>query len=585
MQRELTGGSGFGRVSSADAARWAAHARARVLRVDLGDRDGVSGDSLSQEQSRPGLLRCLVVFLLAWPLLGQAQWFDPDWTLRKSMALQASQVEGDLTDFPVLISIVDADLATNAQPEGQDIVFALADATQLDHEIERYVAATGELIAWVRVPFVSASDDTTLFMYYGNPGAVDQQNPQQVWNADYRMVHHLQETGNNNTALSDSTSNATNGTVAGIGNNFPAFDAGGIIDGARVHPGTPSPGNAPRPALTFPHNAALNITGPITAEAWAFIEPDQPSPNHNPVLWKGRQIGWGANFLFRIAVKTDTGTMTWGVTCGNTEGFFEAGAPVFGQWAHYALTFDGTRSRAYINGIEQPPAANPGGATACSGRSLNAFPGEPVRSGYTPNREFVGQEAFLRGRTDELRISASSRSEAWLRTQFNNQSSPSTFLVFGTEQTMMPPNMVISKFSMVLSDPVSGTNNPKRIPGAVLRYEILVANEGTGVPDAGSIVITDALPDGLSLVLPANEDAVTLVEGTPPSNLTLDFDTDVAFSNQPNGAPPFDYDPVDDGSGVDPAVTAIQVTPSGQMAGDAGSGSPSFRLRFRVRVD
>ncbi|TVS17806.1 MAG: DUF2341 domain-containing protein [Gammaproteobacteria bacterium] len=570
---------------AASVLGWAARARARLQQMGAGDRDGGSGSGRSREQSRPGLLRVLVVFLFTWPLLGQAQWFDSDWAFRKSVALQASQVESDLNDFPVLISVVDPDLAANAQTEGQDIVFALPDGRQLDHEIERFVAATGELIAWVRMPFVSETDDTDLFMYYGNPAAADQQNAQQVWNAGYRMVHHLQEVGGNNTDLFDATANATDGTVAGTVGNHPTFVEDGVIDGAREHPGSPSPGNAPRPELRFPHNAALNITGPITAEAWAFIEPDQPIPNHNPVLWKGRQIGWGANYLFRIAVKTDTGTMTWGVTCGGTEGWFEAGVPVFGQWAHYALTFDGTRSRAYINGIEQPPVANAGGAAACSGQSLNTFPDEPVRSGYTPNREFIGQEAFLRGRTDELRISATNRSAAWLRTQFNNQSSPPTFHLFGAEQTLMPPSMVISKVSMVLSDPVNGTNNPKRIPGAVLRYDILVANEGMGVPDAGSIVITDALPDGLSLVLPADEDAVTLVEGTPPSNLTLDFDTDVAFSNQPNGAPPFDYDPVDDGSGVDPAVTAIQVTPSGQMAGDAGSGSPSFRLRFRVRVD
>ncbi len=52
--------------------------------------------------------------------------------------------------------------------------------------------------------------------------------------------------------------------------------------------------------------------------------------------------------------------------------------------------------------------------------------------------------------------------------------------------------LTISKTSSVVSDPVNGTTNPKRIPGAVVQYEITVSN-GAGAATATSVAITDSL--------------------------------------------------------------------------------------------
>ncbi|MCH8542265.1 MAG: DUF2341 domain-containing protein [Alcanivorax sp.] len=235
----------------------------------------------------------------------------------------------------------------------------------------------------------------------------------------------------------------------------------------------------PPPSLTFPHSSSLSITGPITAEAWAFVESGQTGPDHNPVFWKGTQVGWGANYLFRIAVKEGTNTMTWGVTCGGQEGFFEAGAPVYNQWAHYALTFDGTRTRAYINGLEVPPVENPGGATACSGQSLNAGT-EPVRSGYAPNREVIGQETFLRGRTDELRLSAAARPANWLRTQFIMINDPASFVEIGGLQAQ-PADLSV----------VRTVDTPTQNPGGIVTYDILVTNDEGGI--AKDVALVESL--------------------------------------------------------------------------------------------
>lgn len=53
-------------------------------------------------------------------------------------------------------------------------------------------------------------------------------------------------------------------------------------------------------------------------------------------------------------------------------------------------------------------------------------------------------------------------------------------------------NLTIAKTSSVVSDPTNGTTDPKAIPGATMRYCILVTNNGSGT--ATSINVADTLP-------------------------------------------------------------------------------------------
>src|SRR3546814_12870372 len=57
-------------------------------------------------------------------------------------------------------------------------------------------------------------------------------------------------------------------------------------------------------------------------------------------------------------------------------------------------------------------------------------------------------------------------------------------------------NLVVAKTSSVVSDPVNGTANAKAIPGARMRYCILVTNNRSGT--ATGIHLADPLPAGPS---------------------------------------------------------------------------------------
>ncbi len=64
--------------------------------------------------------------------------------------------------------------------------------------------------------------------------------------------------------------------------------------------------------------------------------------------------------------------------------------------------------------------------------------------------------------------------------------------------TFCNPQAVVSvdKISTVISDPTNGTQNPKAIPGAIMRYCILIGNAGSGT--ATNLVATDLLPSSIT---------------------------------------------------------------------------------------
>ena len=65
--------------------------------------------------------------------------------MRKQITIDFNQVDANLSNFPVLINLAtDAELAANAQADGDDILFTLFDeTTKISHEIEFFDAGNG----------------------------------------------------------------------------------------------------------------------------------------------------------------------------------------------------------------------------------------------------------------------------------------------------------------------------------------------------------------------------------------------------------------------------------------------------------
>ena len=192
---------------------------------------------------------------------------------RKKITIDNTKVSGssDLTNFPALISLSGNWLKTTTSdstngriendPDGYDIIFKGSDGTVLDHEIEKYdgSASGGTLVAWVRIPTLKASEDTVIYMHYGNSCVTSSlEHAEGVWDSNFKMVQHLNEDPSGTAPqILDSTSNDNDGTSAG--GSSPTIDIGG------GETGTPSA--TPTAGTTYVYvdeNNTANASGAIT---------------------------------------------------------------------------------------------------------------------------------------------------------------------------------------------------------------------------------------------------------------------------------------------------------------------------------
>jgi hypothetical protein len=136
-----------------------------------------------------------------------------------------------VTDFVLLVSITDSELATVANSgrlqssSGWDLLFTDASDSPLDFEIQSYTAATGALIAWVRLPSWALSSQYRFRLYYGKAGlTVTPSDPSATWAGELRVWDALTGadlTGNGSTLT---ISGVTTGTLIGEAGSYDGTD-------------------------------------------------------------------------------------------------------------------------------------------------------------------------------------------------------------------------------------------------------------------------------------------------------------------------------------------------------------------------
>lgn len=312
----------------------------------------------------------------------------------KEITIDHTKVLDNFVNFSILFVTLDNDL-TNCQTDGDDIVFYdKTGTTKLDHEIEKFNSAMGELVVWVRIPYLSNSTDTIFLMIYNNSHVFNSENPKGVW-VEYDAVYHLSD-------FSDSIAmNHLRQVGAVFTNSNGKFAAAQQFDGYGMD------------FLTADTNYGINTS--FSIECWIKI--DGTDTDQTFVSLPHSYTGTGERLMLNwsddVALARTYNTSNNGA---NTYGF----SPINDNVWHYLVhTYDNQTTNLYIDGQLE-------GSDPYSG---------VIQCYY--NRFFIGregdygaakwQETVLLGLIDEVTVSKNVFSAAQISTEYNNQHDPSEF--------------------------------------------------------------------------------------------------------------------------------------------------------------
>jgi hypothetical protein len=293
------------------------------------------------------------------------------------------------------------------------------------------------------VPNLSSTSNTVFYLGYGNPAiGTDQSNPAGTWDSNYKAVFHMAD-NLPTTAIKNSVgANASN--VA----NTSVKTTTGQVDGALAYNGT-------NDGTSFPID--LSAVHDIMISCW-FNWTEFSSDDH--VLFE-HSVNYNLQKGFIVLPNNATGPekFEFSFTDGNSQYWSDViPRPTAGVWHKLDIYMNRATpiNKAYLDGVPQ---------------TLQIKEHDLVTYGnFTNNTMYFMSRAttslFAAGSLDEVHLSVGERSADWVTAEFNNQSSPSTFLSLGAEtcNTGSPTPTPIPTVTPTPTPSPTGTPAPQPTP-------------------------------------------------------------------------------------------------------------------------
>lgn len=397
------------------------------------------------------------------------------WNYRVKVTVLATKVDADLTDFPVYVDLSDlpAGFHTNIKAGGVDIRVTTSDGeTEVPREVVFYDADTdtGELHFKGNI---DSDTDTDFYIYYGNSGASDYAvdatyGRNNVW-SDYEGVWHLQEAVNTNSdGYVDSTGNGNNGTGVSMAISEPNGKLSGNaqeLDGSADY---------------IECGDVLDLsTNDMTIQGWAYCD-EADASNSQFIVSKSKASAQSYRYGVRIGANSNyLGLFFQGN--GGSDVIINGTTNVIGGWHLGHFVFD--RS---ANGTVYTDGGDAQSGSISSWDSLDFQSTNPFRIGAYTASDNTGIWAPFDGKLDEIRIRFSVLSSTWVSTEYNNQSSPSTFLDIGSQETELAETLKADQLTIsflenssrdakVTGKATANSNRSAKISGKATAYNVRTA--------------------------------------------------------------------------------------------------------------
>jgi hypothetical protein len=342
-------------------------------------------------------------------ILGSEGWYSADWTDRREIVVDDAYVFTDLTNYPFLVRLAaDSDLASKAQADGDDIIFTDDAGNLLEHYIEYYSA--GSLAAWVKIPSLTNTGDTTFYMYYNNPLALNAEAAKTAVfdGGSYEIRYDLSENpGGSSPQFMDSTLPANNGISVGLGTGDRFVGGIGY-------------------ALQFAGNDQLTTTSSYNNPTVFTVEMLFKTTATGQMLFSfGSSASGQSGSHDRKAYLLGDGRIRFGTWIGSFNTATTTSSYNDGNWHHLAGVLDGSGIRLYVDG------------------QLAGSTGTPGAESYTGWWKFGRENNWdgtgdYTGQMDELRISSQGLSAGHIQTNYYNQVLPSSQYVISGAETFQP---------------------------------------------------------------------------------------------------------------------------------------------------
>jgi trimeric autotransporter adhesin len=392
----------------------------------------------------------------------------------------------DQTNFVALLKVVSPNFITGpcSNPTGGSSSvppFAIIDSaystsTELFYQVENWDSTTGTIYFWVRVPTLyktgSPNGNNKFYVYFGPTAGTAVSHTtawqKQTWSnvtaaagITYGGVYHFNEdpsgpapqfadgTVHSNDVSTVSTGTVTQNTASEIGNGITLSATSVMAIGVTGMPNTQTD-------QSLSLWASYPSTPPHTANFIVLENSTNPATTGN-----GTQLG----VLVEAAVTPLPRVQTWRWANRKTPLVQYGTAPSVNVWHHYAYTYKAStlQSWLYIDGVlVTGPTSNSANPPFSGSVDMVSF-GDYINNNIGGSGlHTVGGQSYT-GTMDEAHIVGCTLTADWVKAEYVNQSTASTFTTAGPMQTNSARASLVAGYLTytwkgVSTDPASASN-------------------------------------------------------------------------------------------------------------------------------